>query len=158
MHAIASGKKAKLLENARETIEEAIGKTASAFETEERRRFATSRRVGDNFKREVHEKIGACSKELNEGNLMQTTVEKLGGKEQLADATSGIACVLSKKDQKEMKFVDDAVKLCSEAMKFAVSEVENAIEDELKISHRQVERENRGCDFSYRENVRVERY
>ena len=66
---------------------------------------------------------------------MQTTVEKLGGKEQFADATSGIACVLSKKDQKEMKFVDDAVKLCSEAMKFAVSEVENAIEDELKISH-----------------------
>ena len=50
--------------------------------------------------------------ELKEGNLMQMAVEKLGGAEKLADVTSGIACVLSRKDEKEMKFVDNAVKLC----------------------------------------------
>ena len=135
MHAIASGKKAKLLENARETIERAIGGTLRVHSKPKHEDGSQQVDALVTILKEKCTKIGACSKELNEGNLMQTTVEKLGGKEQFADATSGIACVLSKKDQKEMKFVDDAVKLCSEAMKFAVSEVENAIEDELKISH-----------------------
>ena len=136
MHAIASGKKAKLLENARETIESAIRGKLRVHSKPKNEDGAAQVDALVNILKEKCTKIGACSKELKEGNLMQTTVEKLGENgEKLADVTSGIACVLSKKDQKEMKFVDDAVKLCSEAMKFAVSEVENAIEDELKISH-----------------------
>ena len=135
MHAIASGKKAKLLESARETIESSIKGKLTVHVKPKNEDGSAQVEALVKILQEKCAKVGACAKELKEGNLMQMAVEKLGGAEKLADVTSGIACVLSRKDEKEMKFVDNAVKLCSESMKFAVSEVENAIEEELKISH-----------------------
>ena len=135
MHAIASGKKAKLLESARETIESSIKGKLTVHVKPKNEDGSAQVEALVKILQEKCAKVGVCAKELKEGNLMQMAVEKLGGAEKLADVTSGIACVLSRKDEKEMKFVDNAVKLCSESMKFAVSEVENAIEEELKISH-----------------------
>ena len=135
MHAIASGKKAKLLESARETIESSIKGKLTVHVKPKNEDGSAQVEALVKILQEKCAKVGACAKELKEGNLMQMAVEKLGGAEKLADVTSGIACVLSRKDEKEMKFVDNAVKLCSESMKFAVREVENAIEEELKISH-----------------------
>ncbi len=135
MHAIASGKKAKLLESARETIESSIKGKLTVHVKPKNEDGSAQVEALVKILQEKCAKVGACAKELKEGNLMQMAVEKLGGAEKLADVTSGVACVLSRKDEKEMKFVDNAVKLCSESMKFAVSEVENAIEEELKISH-----------------------
>ena len=135
LHAIASGKIAKLLESARETIESSIKGKLTVHVKPKNEDGSAQVEALVKILQEKCAKVGACAKELKEGNLMQMAVEKLGGAEKLADVTSGIACVLSRKDEKEMKFVDNAVKLCSESMKFAVSEVENAIEEELKISH-----------------------
>ena len=84
MHAIASGKKAKLLENARETIERAIGGTLRVHSKPKHEDGSQQVDALVTILKEKCTKIGACSKELNEGNLMQTTVEKLGGKEQLS--------------------------------------------------------------------------
>jgi len=134
IHAVAGGKKAKLLMSSADAIEEAIG--AKLIVHQKPKGEDGFKEVAEMVRilKEKCTKIGACAKEHKEGELMEKCTDMIG-REILLDVSSGIARALAVKDAKEMKYMSSAVELVGGAMKFAVSEVENTIEEELKVTH-----------------------
>ena len=136
MHVVAGGKKAALMENAREVLKEECGlDLAVHVKPKGEDGAAQAAAVVEAIKSE-NLVVGMVMKEKNEGAMMQYVTKALGeaGME-IKDVTSGVSLAMAAKDEKELGFVNKAVTLTSKALGFAVKEMEATIEDEKKLTH-----------------------
>ena len=136
MHVIAGGKKAALMENAKEMLKSECGLDLAVH-------VKPKGQDGTEQAKEILEVIksqnlvvGMVAKEKNEGAMMQHVTTALGeAGSEIKDITTGLAHAMAAKDDKEIGFLKKAVTLTSKALGFAVKEMEATIEDEKKMTH-----------------------
>ena len=136
MRCVAGGKKAALVEGAREVLRTSRG---IELEVTTRAKGATgeaeARAIADALVAEGGG-VAMVLKEKNEGVMMTTMVKALEEKGvEIKDCSHGLAACMASKDEKEVGFVKKAVTLTSKALAFAVKEMEGTIEDEKKMTH-----------------------
>lgn len=142
IHFLCSPKKANLLETLRKSAREAVGieivmhvKTKSddgSVKMDEiiRAAHSLSKSAGSSV-------IGYISKEVPEGKLLETWLDKLKGSgSTLNDVANGFSELLACKDDIEQTCVRKAANLTLTVMKmFVVPKLEKTIDEETKVSH-----------------------
>ena len=136
VRAIAGGKKATLLESARELLKESCGLD---LEVLVKPKGEDGSAQADVFVEAIKSEklvVGMVAKEKNEGVMMTRVTKALNEAGiEIKDITSGLAHAMAEKDEKEVEFVKEAVTLTSKALAYAVSQMEETIEDEKKMAH-----------------------
>jgi nucleosome binding factor SPN SPT16 subunit len=136
IHVVAGGKKAALMENAKEMLKRECGLDLVVYVKPKGEDGTAQAKEILNAIEAEKLVVGMVPKEKNEGTMMTSVTAALeAAGTEIKDISSGLAHAMAEKDDKEVTTLKNAVALVSKGLSFAVREMEGAIEDEKKLTH-----------------------
>ena len=130
IHVVAGGKKAALMENAKEMLKRECGLDLVVYVKPKGEDGTAQAKEILNAIEAEKLVVGMVPKEKNEGMMMASVTAALeAAGTEIKDISSGLAHAMAEKDDKEVTTLKNAVALVSKGLSFAVREMEGAIED-----------------------------